>query len=61
VFQAFRESFLTGFRLSLLVGGGVLLLAAIVANRFIPGRTAHAEEMARHTAPEPVAEPALEF
>jgi EmrB/QacA subfamily drug resistance transporter len=61
VFQAFRESFLTGFRLSLLVGGGVLLLAAIVANRFIPGRTAHVEEMARHTAPEPVAEPALEF
>jgi hypothetical protein len=61
VFEAFKSSFLTGFRLSLIVGGAVLLLAAIVANRFIPGRTAHVEEMRRHTSPEPVAEPALEF
>ncbi len=34
---AFRNAFLSGFRVSLLVGGLVLLLAAVVANRFIPG------------------------
>lgn len=27
-----------GFHLALALGGGVLLVAAIVANRFIPGR-----------------------
>jgi hypothetical protein len=43
VFQAFRESFMSGFRLSLVVGGLVLLVAAIVANRFIPGRGAARE------------------
>ena len=37
VAQAFREAFLSGFRLSLVVGGAALLLAAVVANRFIPG------------------------
>jgi EmrB/QacA subfamily drug resistance transporter len=41
VLDAFRQSFMAGFRLSLIVGGIVLLLAALVANRFIPGR-AHA-------------------
>jgi EmrB/QacA subfamily drug resistance transporter len=61
VFEAFKESFLSGFRLSLIVGGAVLLLAALVANRFIPGRHAHREEMARHVGREPVAEPAMEF
>jgi EmrB/QacA subfamily drug resistance transporter len=44
VVQAFRESFMSGFRLSLMVGGIVLLVAAVVANRFIPGR-AHAREV----------------
>jgi EmrB/QacA subfamily drug resistance transporter len=44
VAQAFRESFMNGFRVSLLVGGLVLLVAAVVANRFIPGR-AHAQEV----------------
>jgi hypothetical protein len=28
---------MSGFRLSLVVGGCVLLVAAVVANRFIPG------------------------
>lgn len=46
VAQAFRESFMSGFRVALLVGGLVLLVAAIVANRFIPGR-AHAQEVRR--------------
>ena len=36
VAHAFRESFAGGFRVSLLVGGIVLLVAAVVANRFIP-------------------------
>jgi EmrB/QacA subfamily drug resistance transporter len=34
---AFRQAFMSGFRLSLVVGGCVLLVAAVVANRFIPG------------------------
>ena len=61
VLQAFRESFMSGFRVSLLVAGVVLLVAALVANRFIPGRTAHREEMGRHTSREGMVEPALEF
>jgi len=38
VVDAFRQSFMSGFRVSLIVGGLVLLAAALVANRFIPGR-----------------------
>jgi hypothetical protein len=59
--RAFASSFMAGFQLALVVAGLVLLVAALVANRFIPGREAHAEEMARHTGREPGAEPALEF
>jgi MFS family permease len=59
--QAFAESFMSGFRISLVVGGVVLLIAALVANRFIPGREAHAEDMERHTARDRVAEPVMEF
>ena len=44
VVAAFRESWMSGFRVSLLVAGLVLLVAAVVANRFIPGR-AHAREV----------------
>jgi EmrB/QacA subfamily drug resistance transporter len=61
VVQAFKESFMSGFRISLIVGGLVLLVAAIIANRFIPGRTAHQEEMSQHTAQQRVGEPAMEF
>jgi hypothetical protein len=61
VAQAFAESFMSGFRISLIVGGLVLLAAALVANRFIPGRTAHQEEMGRHTSREGMVEPAMEF
>lgn len=42
VATAFQDAFLSGFRVALIVGGCVLLLAAIVANRFIPGRTSAA-------------------
>jgi hypothetical protein len=44
VVAAFRDSWMSGFRISLLVAGLVLLAAAVVANRFIPGR-AHAREV----------------
>jgi len=37
VIHAFHESFMSGFRVSLVIGGLVLLLAAVVANRWIPG------------------------
>ena len=53
VVEAFRVSWMSGFRLSLVVAGAVLLVAAIVANRFIPGRE-HAREVresARMEAP----------
>jgi len=40
VVAAFRESWMSGFRVSLVVAGLVLLVAAVVANRFIPGREA---------------------
>ena len=36
--HAFGVSFMDGFHVALVVGGVVLLLAALVANRFIPGR-----------------------
>ena len=38
--QAFGDAFMSGFRVALLVAGAVLLVAALVANRFIPGREA---------------------
>jgi EmrB/QacA subfamily drug resistance transporter len=41
---AFREAYMSGFHLAVLIAGLVLLTAAIVANRFIPGR-AHADEI----------------
>ncbi|MCI0632643.1 MAG: MFS transporter [Actinobacteria bacterium] len=53
VVDAFRQSFMSGFRLSLMVGGFALLLAAVIANRFIPGR-AHAAEVRRAARAEPV-------
>jgi EmrB/QacA subfamily drug resistance transporter len=49
-FQAFAQSFLDGFRIALVVGGLVLLVAALVANRFIPGGAPAREEVHR---PEP--------
>ena len=41
---AFQESYMSGFHLALLIAALVLLTAAVVANRFIPGR-AHADEI----------------
>jgi hypothetical protein len=42
---AFGDAFLSGFRLALLVAGLALLAAAIVANRFIPGRDSAIHEV----------------
>src|SRR6266511_3761402 len=40
--QVFAQSFMDGFHLALIFAGGVLLVAAVVANRFIPsGAPAH--------------------
>jgi hypothetical protein len=33
---------MTGFHVALLVAGSVLVVASVVANRFIPGRETHA-------------------
>jgi EmrB/QacA subfamily drug resistance transporter len=62
VAEAFRQSFMNGFRASLFIGGLVLLVAAFVANRFIPGRAA-AREMhaARGREVSGEAAPAMEF
>ncbi len=38
--QAFESAFMDGFHTALVIGGLVLLTAAVIANRFIPGREA---------------------
>jgi hypothetical protein len=38
--KAFGDAFMSGFRIALIAAGAVLLLASIVANRFIPGHDA---------------------
>jgi len=52
--QAFASSFMDGFHVALIVGGAVLLVAAVVANRFIPGRHTHTLHHEVPAAPEPV-------
>jgi hypothetical protein len=52
VSTAFGNAFMTGFHLALLFAAIVLLAAAIVANRFIPGRDS---VVARDAIPEGVA------
>ncbi|HYZ14660.1 MAG TPA: MFS transporter [Actinomycetota bacterium] len=56
VIDAFRTSFMSGFRISLVIGGLVLLTAAVVANRFIPGRAAAREVMAERDGLAPAME-----
>jgi EmrB/QacA subfamily drug resistance transporter len=51
--RAFQEAYMSGFHLALLIAALFLMAAAVVANRFIPGR-AHAEEI-RAAAAERVA------
>jgi EmrB/QacA subfamily drug resistance transporter len=54
VFHAFATSFMDGFHLALLTGAVVLLLAALVAWRWIPSGGHHRDETGGETAPEPV-------
>lgn len=49
--RAFGDSFMSGFHLALVVAGSVLLVAAVVANRFIPSG-AQAREHGHAKAPE---------
>jgi len=49
---AFNDAFMQGFRPALLFAGGVLLAAAVVSNRFIPGRETIAEHHATADASE---------
>jgi EmrB/QacA subfamily drug resistance transporter len=51
---AFNDAFMKGFHPALVFAGSVLLVAAVVANRFIPGR--HTVDL-EHAAEEPSAEP----
>jgi predicted MFS family arabinose efflux permease len=51
---AFDSAFMQGFRPALLFAGGVLLVAAVVSNRFIPGRETIAEHHATADAAETI-------
>jgi hypothetical protein len=61
VADAFRQSFMSGFRVSLLIGGLVLLVAAVIANRFIPGRAAAREMHAAREEALAGRAPAMEY
>jgi hypothetical protein len=52
---AFRDAFMQGFRPALLFAGSILLIAALVSNRLIPGRETIEEHHATADAPEAVA------
>ncbi len=54
VVEGFRQSFMSGFRLSLVIAAAVLLVAAIVGNRFIPAGAPRREVV-------PVGEPGAEM
>jgi MFS family permease len=48
---AYKQSFMDGFRPAMLFGAAAMLFAAVIANRFIPGReTVREAEAAAHTA-----------
>ena len=52
VANAFNDAFMHGFRPALVFAGLVLLIAALIANRFIPGRDTVAEHHAAAEAAE---------
>ena len=52
--SAFDSAFMQGFRPALLFAGAVLLVAAVVSNRFIPGRETIAEHHATADAAEAI-------
>jgi EmrB/QacA subfamily drug resistance transporter len=51
VVAAFQQSFMDGFHLALLLAGLVLVGAAVVAYRFIPGREQHASTVLEERVP----------
>jgi hypothetical protein len=53
--SAFDSAFMQGFRPALLFAGSVLLIAAFIANRLIPGRDTIAEHHASADTREAVA------
>ncbi|MEP7060603.1 MAG: hypothetical protein ABI828_07710, partial [Actinomycetota bacterium] len=57
--DAYATAFMKGFHPALVFGGSVLLIAAIIANRYIPGRdTVRAAEAAGLVSHQPAAAPA---
>ncbi len=55
VTAAFDQAFMYGFHVALFVAGAVLVVAAVVANRFIPGRdTEHVRAPGEHPVAVPV-------
>jgi EmrB/QacA subfamily drug resistance transporter len=56
--QAFDDAFMKGFHPALVFAGAIVLFAAVIANRLIPGREtvaeAHAAAATDHTQPVPV-------
>lgn len=52
--QAFGQAFMDGFHVALIVGGSVLLVAALVANRFIPSGAPKREAPPAERAAAPV-------
>lgn len=55
VVSAYQQAFMSGFHLATACGGLVLLAAAVVANRFIPGRAATREARLADAEPVPAA------
>ena len=54
MYQAFSDSFMSGFHLALIVAGAVLLAAAVVANIWIPSGPYRRPEQAIEAGAEPV-------
>ena len=43
--QAFKDAYMLGFHRAVLVAAGILLVAAVIANRFVPGRATAREHV----------------
>jgi hypothetical protein len=49
--QAFKNAYMIGFHRAVLVAAGVLLVAAIIANRFVPGRATVRDRVVEQPVP----------
>ena len=62
VLVAFKDAFMQGFHPALVFAGCILLVAAVIANRFIPGReTVAAANAAAAGQPQPQGQVAVEM